>query len=101
MWSRPRRRIVITGTHRPGCHRQSDRERKGTPTTTPPLVRPAFRSTTITIRRAVVVLVIVAAIALAFAIGRVTADEASAGPAPHTTTRVAAPVAGAFDGCHF
>jgi hypothetical protein len=69
--------------------------------TTPQLVAPAFRSTTTTIRRAVAVLVIVAAIALAFAIGRISADETSAGSASHTTTHAAAPAGARFDGCHF
>jgi hypothetical protein len=69
--------------------------------TTQQLVGPAFRSTTITIRRTVAMLMIVAAIALAFAIGRVTADETSAAPA-RQTTHTAAPASGPrFDGCHF
>jgi hypothetical protein len=70
--------------------------------TTQPLVGPALRSTTTTIRRVVVVLVIVAAVALAFAIGRVTADESSAAPAPHTTTHATTRTAGSpFDTCRF
>jgi hypothetical protein len=70
--------------------------------TTQPLVGPALRTTTITIRRAVAVLVIVAALALAFAIGRVTADDTSAGPAPHTTTHTTTRAAGSpFDTCRF
>ena len=70
--------------------------------TTQPLVGPVFRTTATTIRRTVAILVIVAALALAFASGRVTADETSAGPAPHTTVHTSAPAAGArFDGCRF
>ena len=70
--------------------------------TTQPLVGPAFRSTTTAIRRTVAVLVIVAALALAFTIGRATAEEHSAGPAPHTTTHTTThPVGSPFDTCRF
>ena len=69
--------------------------------TTQPLIGPVVRSTTITIRRTVAILVVVAAIALAFAIGRVTADETSAGSAPHTTTHPAGAAGTRFDTCRF